>query len=148
MGAIFLAGHICSTGGKSCASPQLNPFETGGPEVRLGVGGSPGVGGSWLRAGMNPDWRGASVWPQLSPLPISPHCEAALLAWCWYSLKPGAGASRHKRQEEHLGRSEVQSRFASALRAQPGWVPYDHTGDTKLFPKLLISFVLLSGGHQ
>lgn len=60
---------------------------------------------------------------------------------CW-------GLSRHEKQEEHLGRSEVQSRFAAALRAQPGWVPCDHTGGMKLFPKLLLSFVLLSGGHQ
>lgn len=35
MGAVFLAGHICSIGGKRCASPQLNPFEEGGSEVRL-----------------------------------------------------------------------------------------------------------------
>lgn len=61
--------------------------------------------------------------------------------WCW-------GLCRHERQEEHLGRSEVQSRFAAVLRAQSGWIPCDHTGGMNLFPKILLSFVLLSGGHQ
>lgn len=72
MGAIFLAGHIFPTGGKSCASPQLNPFQTGGPEVHRGVGGSPGASGSWLWAGMDPDWRGTSVWPSCPHCPLHP----------------------------------------------------------------------------
>lgn len=61
MGGIFLAGHICSMGGNCCASPGVNPFEMDGPEVRPGLGSSPGAGGSWLCVGMNPHWRCAGI---------------------------------------------------------------------------------------
>lgn len=53
MGGIFLAEHIHSMGGGCCASPQLNPFDMHGPEMRLQ--------GCWSR------WELAQCWDEPSP---------------------------------------------------------------------------------
>lgn len=80
-----------------------------------------GFGLGWTLTGGVPVSGPAVHTAPFTPLRSTSACMVLVQPKTWHW-----GLSRHKGQEEHLGRSEVQSTFAAALRAQPGWVPCDH----------------------